>query len=530
MIVRPALCALAVAWIGCPAPDPELEATGTPAVFAAVLNGAGAPDAIDFGDLDVGGDAFVDIRILNDGTGPLRNLMVDLAADLPISMTPLPAPRFLDAGEEVTLQLHLQPAEDLSVDSVLRVTSNDPDTPALEIPVRGQARGPRATLRSVGEPPEVEVGCTATLQMVVANDGRGGVVEVEDVTIVGVDRALFTSLRPDEAWSLAPGDERAFGVRYRPDEAGLHEAMVRLEGAEPTAEGVVSGEASLGADRSDTFIQSQGAAADLLFVVDNSPGMDHAALLDAAADLVAALDSWGLDWHVGVVTTDVGELGHLRGRPAWTNGSLADSVTPLQDVFDVGNGGTELEQGMHNAFMALSAPAVTGVNAGFLRNEALLHLVFVSDEDDLSEPASGWSALEYAAFFEDRKEFPMNVVASDITGGRSGCDGVRAADATDRFTDLTAALGGHSGSYCEASWGPAMAAVAALSRRRALGFEPTLDPVESTLSVTVDGTPTTAWTWQDDAVVFDPAAAPLPGAVVQLSYVAQSCSEGEPAP
>ena len=50
----------------------------------------------------------------------------------------------------------------------------------------------------------------------------------------------------------------------------------------------------------------------------------------------------------------------------------------------VGDTGSGTEQGFAGAAASVSAPLVTGENANFLRPEAKLFVVYVSDEDDQS--------------------------------------------------------------------------------------------------------------------------------------------------
>ena len=65
----------------------------------------------------------------------------------------------------------------------------------------------------------------------------------------------------------------------------------------------------------------------------------------------------------------------------------------------VGTSGSGIEMGLEAAKLALSEPLVSGDNSGFLRPEANLSLIFISDEDDFSP----LSTASYQRFFTELK-------------------------------------------------------------------------------------------------------------------------------
>ncbi|MDB4969468.1 MAG: hypothetical protein JWN44_5157 [Myxococcales bacterium] len=156
---------------------------------------------------------------------------------------------------------------------------------------------------------------------------------------------------------------------------------------------------------------------DVLFVLDDAPsmGVKLAALRAALPRLLATLDGYpaqgvSISYHVGVVTADLGagpatlpQLGcHPGGDGAVLRSSdgvrfidvdqisgtrnVADVPAALAALVDVGTGGCEFRHPLEAAYRALHDPIVE--NAGFLRSNALLWVVFVSDADDCSAPAT----------------------------------------------------------------------------------------------------------------------------------------------
>ncbi|HZS38086.1 MAG TPA: hypothetical protein VFF06_14715 [Polyangia bacterium] len=170
---------------------------------------------------------------------------------------------------------------------------------------------------------------------------------------------------------------------------------------------------------------------DLLFLIDNSPSMapKQAELKARFPQLISILDSFGkdnpADYHIGVVTSDLGagpyninsgqchpggDGGKLQPKGAAadaTCGALGNGVNfiqynqkvkdsmgnptsnlpPNEDLptafgcmASVGDRGCGFEQQLEAVYKALHDPIPE--NAGFLRDDALLVVVWVTDEDD----------------------------------------------------------------------------------------------------------------------------------------------------
>jgi hypothetical protein len=163
-------------------------------------------------------------------------------------------------------------------------------------------------------------------------------------------------------------------------------------------------------------------ALDLLFVVDNSPSMaeeqmnvrrNFAVLMQTLQALPGGLP----DLHVAVVTSDLGagskplsnggcpgshgDRGTFQTKPScglaadarfltsFNNGTLNNFQGELTSAFaciaDVGARGCGYEHTLQAARVALYE-SITPENAGFLRADAVLGIVIITDEDDCSAP------------------------------------------------------------------------------------------------------------------------------------------------
>jgi hypothetical protein len=152
------------------------------------------------------------------------------------------------------------------------------------------------------------------------------------------------------------------------------------------------------------FGASPATQLDLLIVVDDSPAMaplqDHLqAGFQQIAGVLDALESGGApDLHVGVITGDLctrsdvtipylSDRVHAGQRLRSYSGTLAGALGALGDAGATGCDRPQLLEAMRRA---LSSPA----NRGFLREHALLQVIFITDEDDRSDG----DPAQYASF------------------------------------------------------------------------------------------------------------------------------------
>jgi MYXO-CTERM domain-containing protein len=174
---------------------------------------------------------------------------------------------------------------------------------------------------------------------------------------------------------------------------------------------------------------------DFLFVIDDSGSMveEQAALSAASAGLFDAFQASGLDFRVGVVSTDSDVL---RG-----DGFTSDLNAFKADVH-VGINGNSTEMGIEYGLRAIQKARVATDPRFKLRDDAGLVVVFMSDEDN-----TGLQTLaQYEQAYTDQK-----AVCFAITGPRpTGCTrvGLGMAHAGTEYIDLATATGGSSGSIC----------------------------------------------------------------------------------
>jgi hypothetical protein len=259
------------------------------------------------------------------------------------------------------------------------------------------------------------------------------------------------------------------------------------------------------------------ADTDVLFVVDNSDSMadEQEELATNFNAFIETANALKVDYQIGVITTDMnsnGELHRIPGEPKIVTPGTSDLFA---EIIKVGTVGSNEEQGLAAAAAALSDPGSFG---GYLREDAILIVVFVSDEDDHSPPG------DYLSLFEALKagssEGSALFYAHAIVGPSGGC---ATANPGLKYIDIAEQSGGVYANICEASFGGGLFDIGDLSFGYNVNFLLSQAAYPGTVTVKVNGESCeSGWQLSADGwrVRFDPEAGCLPveGDDLQISY------------
>ncbi len=329
----------------------------------------------------------------------------------------------------------------------------------------------------------------------------------------------------------------------------------------------LKGEGTLLDEFTDEFEQGAGKKVDVLFVIDNSGSMgdEQQNLVDNFKTFVQIATLWQNDYHLGVVTTDM-DKGNESGKLREMNGTRIITPTTsggadlFKQVAKVGTSGSASEQGLAAAESALKLPHVYdagkactvdkdcgtdgfcvkdadgpgkgcgGHNRGFLRKNAGLEIVFLSDEEDSSPQALKY----YANFFWSLKGivnkglFHAHAIVGLQNNGGSGSSGCDAAKGS-RYITVAQDSGGQVASICDKSFSKALENIGQVAFGLSHQFFLTMTAEASTVTVSINNKPCTggAKTWSyepnSNSVIFIAAAAggqcvPQQGDKVKIYY------------
>ncbi|MCP3142601.1 choice-of-anchor D domain-containing protein [Pyxidicoccus xibeiensis] len=379
-------------------------------------------------------------------------------------------------------------------------------------------------------------------------------VTVDNVSIgPGTTDSEFALQRvPDPLpFTLQPNEGFTVGVEYFAQVWGLNVSPLYVSSSDLPAPLLVPliGESSKRVEKTDNFVQQDVSKVDVLFVVDNTDSMavEQTRLVEAVPTFVDTALEKNVNLRVAVTTTGIqtapqpnpadncpgGALGGEAGRffPADNTfnriltSAMPDLAAQLQRNVQVGKC-AEVEEGFEAMRRALSRPLVNNVddprtslprdgNAGFLREEAALVVLFVSDEDDHS-PDAVETYVQWAQQLKGENQ-PQRATFYAIAPPEEGCD--TAGGAGTRYAEATTRTGGEVVSVCAPDYRPLLRAVADKAFSAQSRFPLSEVPEPGSVVVTVNGTAVTGG-WRYDgatnSVVFD--VVPAPGARIAITY------------
>lgn len=358
-----------------------------------------------------------------------------------------------------------------------------------------------------------------------------------------------------------------FQARYSPIDIGSDTGAVSIEvlqsGQTVTYLVGLQGRGDPSGQQTDTFMQDMQPKADILLVVDDSGSMGdkQTSLSTNFSSFIQYAASAGVDYQIGVITTTADDAcpppplpciqpstpgnGILRtiraGQPNQV-GPILRSNTPnvgqaFQQLVNVGTNGSGTEQALATSVMALTPPRIVTENAGFLRTDANLAIVIVSDAGDQSnQPLSYYeNRLINVKGFNRLSMFTLSAIGPFLTMPPSNCSYDGGGD-PQRYAALVTRTGGVREEICTSNWATALQGLG----RTAFGFRtmfflgtsPDLTGGQ-TLNVQINGQavmgggacmngqPTSgAWCYDSaaNAVRFTPMTTPGPGQTLTVQY------------
>jgi len=271
------------------------------------------------------------------------------------------------------------------------------------------------------------------------------------------------------------------------------------------------------------FSQEDPGQLDLLLVVDASTSMEdeQRSLGENFNGLVSWFDAAAIDYQIAVTTPDMqrSDAGEINGEIITPDTADAEGV--FADAVAVGLEGSRFEQAFDAALEALSPVNLAGPNAGLLRDDAWLGVVFVSDEDD----SSTYDVDTYVRAFQDLKStLPRGSVILSAIGGDTpgGCDSQgEIAYPGWRYEQAVALTDGLFASICDDDFQGVVEDIGRRTSRQLDTFylEEERFPLANTLEVWIDSVILEdGWHYshEEHAILFE--TPPPPGAQITVRY------------
>jgi hypothetical protein len=200
-------------------------------------------------------------------------------------------------------------------------------------------------------------------------------------------------------------------------------------------------------------------AVDVLWVIDNSRSMfeEQQSLTNNFTSFMRFFEESEMDYHIGVVSTGwdseeergvLREADNIRGEPIrWIDTETREPERVFRDMALMGTDGPMEEKGRAQVYTALELDP-TGENFGFLRSDAFLSVVVLSDEDDRSGDVPV-SVDRFTDWLTELKGQPGKVSFSGIIPPAGGCGGLE--EATE-YVAVSRAVGGVQHPICDPAW------------------------------------------------------------------------------
>ncbi len=398
------------------------------------------------------------------------------------SLTPMTVPAFTTV--EVML-LH-SPTQRVIEEAVLRLSTTDPLSVTWDVELVGRG-GDAVPFIFPGQldfqtvifqnpsGPQMQSQCGARSQLVQIHNIGDLPLSVQGLSFAldpqfSIDSVLIDDapVNPTPPFELQPGSAAKVSLRFYPVREGAHQGALQIQTSKGATSVDLIGFGVAAGPVTDRFVQPAGPKVDILWAIDNSCSMEdeQQLLVQNLSSFVGYADSLGADYQMAVTIADserpdAGLFEACPPHPSVVSSSYATAAereAAFACMFRVGTSGGRREAGLGASVRALQRASsvdqdpATNPNAGFLRPDAKLAIVVISDEDDQSlEP----DELMRDYFFSVKGGKLNDLVSVHaIAGPPDG--GCAEAMPGSRYLWMTEQTQGRFQSICSSNWAPVL--------------------------------------------------------------------------
>jgi len=251
---------------------------------------------------------------------------------------------------------------------------------------------------------------------------------------------------------------------------------------------------------------------DIIWVIDRSCSMrdDEPRIVMGVEAMMKALPATG--WRLNIISSDPNKALDYREFPLVPGDTLADAY----DLFDAM---AAIPANQEKGFSAVHDYVMHNTDARWwMRDDAALLVVFVSDEDDQSTldfPVVSGFTDWYTSLKPEGSAFLSSIVHLPVAD--SDCN-VSSTWAGDRYIDATNYYSGTVVDICTEDWSAGVAD-AATKIEPYEEWELVYSPLASSIRVFIDGALNTDWHYDEprNTVMFD--VTPPPASFVEIGYI-----------
>jgi hypothetical protein len=472
------------------------------------------PLTLAYGERATGEEEVQVFTVINVGSEALHLSAVEVSSGLAFDvLTDLEGVSLLK-DESMEVEVRFRPMVSYENLGQLLVVSDDPDESEVPVDLTGRGITPELEI----DPPFYDFGdalipCAEDVSVALRNVGR------EPLEILSLDYAGDQMVLHHEhalPVTLEPGEEVGVSVTYEPSVEGGAIGTMSVESNDPRGvlTGDQQGESGYGGTAVDGFEIPDDPPVDILFAVDQSCSMnaDQVILGDAFSAFIRDVEKMTHGWQIGVVTID---------NACFNEGILDTSTPSLYSVFAdaVQRTGGLFQNTLSESLLQLSAKAagktgLGGCNQDFLRDNALLHVIVVSDEREQSGDPE-----RYAQELIDLKSTPDLVKISAVVDVTGDCGDQGVNNGPGGYLEAVNVTGGLLLDICDAAWGDRAPELAEMSLIGIGEYILSETPDEDTLEVYIDGEiQTEGWTYKPSSNSIDLDATLDGGEFIEIFY------------
>ncbi len=471
------------------------------------------PPAIEFSTLSTGDEEVRTFTVINDGDEGLEITDIAVVAGLSYAISPnSPLDFTLAPGDEQDIDVLFSP---LGVENygTIHVFSNDPDTPEAPVDLLGLGGVPELQITPASHTfDDAFIPCGAELDVEFKNVGNEP-LEVTAVDYTSGGQLSFDNRGISLPFTLQPGEYVEVGVLFEATSTAADTGVIEVSSNDPR--GVVTadqnGEGAYVEEVTEVFTEPGVPPVDVLWTIDQSCSMaadNRRDIRDGVPGFLTELTAVA-DFHLIQVTKDSG----------CANGGVIDNNTANAEQLLIDNAFNAgileqftTEQLLKQVDVSLGKTGPGGCNEGFLRPGALLHVIVASDEEDQSPQDHVHWISRYENYITDPNLLKISAVV-DVT--RSCGDNTGPGE----YLDAAQATGGVVLDICSPDWGQQMTDIASEVLAGIRSYNLSNPTEESTVTVTVNGTQTTDFTYSGAGNTVTINSPPVgEGDIVEVTY------------